>query len=182
MRGGRNKFGPMYKRDRARKLQVMRQRQAISVHHNILGGSNTGSNSNPSPGSIAYTMSSSSSSLYTPPTLHIKQEIQIPQVTSMTSSPGSSPGPLAQQSGLSGLGAGLDHSQVLAQHTDPSTGGVQWQISSGNKVSQTFDSMVQFFPVMLSIIKVTLQSTMTQFFTIGTKEKEFYQIVRLFSA
>merc|ERR1719150_3012989 len=27
MRGGRNKFGPMYKRDRARKLQVLRQRQ-----------------------------------------------------------------------------------------------------------------------------------------------------------
>jgi hypothetical protein len=51
---------------------------------------------------------------------------------------GSSPGPLAQSSGLSGLGsAGLDHSQVLAQHTDPSTGGVQWQISSGNKVSKT---------------------------------------------
>jgi hypothetical protein len=74
--------------------------------------------------------------MYTPPTLHIKQEIQIPQVTSMTSSPGSSPGPLAQQSGLSNMGGsgGLDHNQVLAQHTDPSTGGVQWQISSGNKV------------------------------------------------
>ena len=136
MRGGRNKFGPMYKRDRARKLQVMRQRQAIVVQHNVLGGSSAGgSNSNPSPGSLTYTMSSSSNSLYTPPTLHIKQEIQIPQVTSMTSSPGSSPGPLAQQSGLSGLGSGgLDHSQILAQHTDPTTGGVQWQISSGNKV------------------------------------------------
>jgi nuclear receptor subfamily 5 group A protein 3 len=82
----------MYKRDRARKLQVMRQRQAIGVHHVIAGSNNGGSNSNPSPGSIAYTMSSPSSSLYTPPTLHIKQEIQIPQVTSMTSSPGSSPG------------------------------------------------------------------------------------------
>jgi len=126
----------MYKRDRARKLQVMRQRQAIGVHHVIAGSNNGGSNSNPSPGSIAYTMSSPSSSLYTPPTLHIKQEIQIPQVTSMTSSPGSSPGPLAQQSGLSGLGSGLDHSQVLAQHTDPNTGGVQWQISSGNKEFQ----------------------------------------------
>jgi len=135
MRGGRNKFGPMYKRDRARKLQVMRQRQSIVVHHNILGGGNSNSNSN-SPGSLAYAMSSTSSSMYTPPTLHIKQEIQIPQVTSMTSSPGSSPGPLAQQSGLSNMGGsgGLDHNQVLAQHTDPSTGGVQWQISSGNKV------------------------------------------------
>ncbi|OQR76880.1 nuclear hormone receptor FTZ-F1-like [Tropilaelaps mercedesae] len=27
MRGGRNKFGPMYKRDRARKLQMLRQKQ-----------------------------------------------------------------------------------------------------------------------------------------------------------
>jgi hypothetical protein len=68
----------------------MRQRQAIVVHHNVLGGTTSGggSSSNPSPGSLAYTMSSTSSSLYTPPTLHIKQEIQIPQVTSMTSSPG----------------------------------------------------------------------------------------------
>merc|ERR1712241_1538378 len=30
MRGGRNKFGPMYKRDRARKLQVMRNRQVVA--------------------------------------------------------------------------------------------------------------------------------------------------------
>lgn len=29
MRGGRNKFGPMYKRDRARRLQIMRQRQMV---------------------------------------------------------------------------------------------------------------------------------------------------------
>ena len=129
MRGGRNKFGPMYKRDRARKLQVMRQRQTIVVHHSV-------QESNHGPGSFAYAMSSSSNSMYTPPTLHIKQEIQIPQVTSMTSSPGSSPGPMAQQSGMGGMGGsgGPDHSQVLAQHTDPSTGGVQWQISSGNKV------------------------------------------------
>lgn len=116
MRGGRNKFGPMYKRDRARKLQVMRQRQHVVVHHNILGGTSN-SNSN-SPGSLAYAMSSTSSSMYTPPTLHIKQEIQIPQVTSMTSSPGSSPGPLGQQSGLSTMAGGMDHSQVLAQHTE----------------------------------------------------------------
>ncbi len=138
MRGGRNKFGPMYKRDRARKLQVMRQRQSIVVHHNVLGGqSSGGGNSNSGHGnSLSYAMSSTSSSLYTPPTLHIKQEIQIPQVTSMTSSPGSSPGPLAQQSGMGGMGGsgGMDHNQVLAQHTDPSTGGVQWQISSGTKV------------------------------------------------
>merc|ERR1711936_42947 len=29
VRGGRNKFGPMYKRDRARKLQVMRNRNVV---------------------------------------------------------------------------------------------------------------------------------------------------------
>lgn len=30
MRGGRNKFGPMYKRDRARKMQLVRQRQLMA--------------------------------------------------------------------------------------------------------------------------------------------------------
>ena len=78
MRGGRNKFGPMYKRDRARKLQVIRQRNVLHSHSGlgnaldrghgsnvtIYGGSTGGSNSSP---------------MYTSP-LHIKQEIQIPQV------------------------------------------------------------------------------------------------------
>merc|ERR1711970_149532 len=35
MRGGRNKFGPMYKRDRARKLQVLRQRQLSHAGPNM---------------------------------------------------------------------------------------------------------------------------------------------------
>jgi len=137
MRGGRNKFGPMYKRDRARKLQVMRQRQAIVVHHNVLSNSITGANNSITSGSQSLS-AYASSSVYTPPTLHIKQEIQIPQVTSMTSSPGSSPGPLTQQTGLASMAgsSGLDHSQVLAQHTDPTTGGVQWQISTGSKEFQ----------------------------------------------
>lgn len=38
MRGGRNKFGPMYKRDRARRMQVMRQKQLTKVVHSGLGG------------------------------------------------------------------------------------------------------------------------------------------------
>nr|AAD41899.1 fushi tarazu-factor 1 [Metapenaeus ensis] len=37
MRGGRNKFGPMYKRDRARKLQLLRQRQ-LSQQGILSGG------------------------------------------------------------------------------------------------------------------------------------------------
>ena len=45
MRGGRNKFGPMYKRDRARKLQLQRQRQLAiqtltgSSHNGVISGS-----------------------------------------------------------------------------------------------------------------------------------------------
>ncbi|GBP13185.1 Nuclear hormone receptor FTZ-F1 [Eumeta japonica] len=73
MRGGRNKFGPMYKRDRARKLQMMRQRQ-IAVQTLREGGLVLG--------------------FGTPyASVPVKQEIQIPQVSSLTSSPESSPGP-----------------------------------------------------------------------------------------
>lgn len=70
MRGGRNKFGPMYKRDRARKLQMMRQRQiavqTIRGSQYTLGDGVT----------LSYP---GSSSPFT--SLHIKQEIQIPQVS-----------------------------------------------------------------------------------------------------
>lgn len=82
MRGGRNKFGPMYKRDRARKLQMMRQRQlALQTIRGTLGD----------PAGYSATV---------PPFLHIKQEIQIPQVSSLTSSPDSSPSPAAVAAGL----------------------------------------------------------------------------------
>ena len=77
MRGGRNKFGPMYKRDRARKLQVIRQRQVLTSHSG-LGGSQHGSNVTLYGGSNG----SNSSPMYTSP-LHIKQEIQIPQVRNL---------------------------------------------------------------------------------------------------
>lgn len=64
MRGGRNKFGPMYKRDRARKLQMMRQRQlAVQTLRGSLGNDMYGGQPGTSPFNI-----------------HIKQEIQIPQV------------------------------------------------------------------------------------------------------
>merc|ERR1719266_3171699 len=145
MRGGRNKFGPMYKRDRARKLQVMRNRNVVpSVS---LGGINL------YPGGTSTTASSSSLSgssnqptMYTPQ-LHIKQEIQIPQVTSMTSSPDSSPSPVQLPHGTVQLntsngnnGGGLStQGQIIAQQTDPSTGGPIWQIStSPNSGSREF--------------------------------------------
>lgn len=90
MRGGRNKFGPMYKRDRARKLQMIRQRQlALQTLRSSLG--------EPS----VYATSPSSF-------LHIKQEIQIPQISSLTSSPDSSPSPgIAAANSQSGMSATL---------------------------------------------------------------------------
>lgn len=103
MRGGRNKFGPMYKRDRARKLQIMRQRQlAIQALRGSIGGGvgigQLGAADGTSPAAAAaaaaglqgldYHQSPYSS-------MHIKQEIQIPQVSSLTSSPDSSPSPIA---------------------------------------------------------------------------------------
>lgn len=67
MRGGRNKFGPMYKRDRARKLQIMRQRQlAVQALRAAEGGT-----SQLSP--TGYQQQPYSN-------MSIKQEIQIPQV------------------------------------------------------------------------------------------------------
>lgn len=142
MRGGRNKFGPMYKRDRARKLQVLRQRQVV-LHHSPsshLGGGVTLYGGGANSGQLSSTGgNSSSSSMYTSP-LHIKQEIQIPQVTSMTSSPDSSPSPVhlpqnimsssAAAGGNQAAGGSGGQGQVLAQQTDPGTGGLQWQIST----------------------------------------------------
>lgn len=107
MRGGRNKFGPMYKRDRARKLQLMRQRQlAIQTIRGSLGG-------DPS----SYTTAVS-------PLLHIKQEIQIPQVSSLTSSPDSSPSPATVAAGLvtTQAGSGAGQHQLIAPSTQPNLG------------------------------------------------------------
>lgn len=81
MRGGRNKFGPMYKRDRARKLQIMRQRQLAA--QSLRGQLSDGGIYTSQPGTSPFA------------NIHIKQEIQIPQVSSLTSSPDSSPSPVA---------------------------------------------------------------------------------------
>lgn len=92
MRGGRNKFGPMYKRDRARKLQMMRQRQLAAQQLVVSRGGGSlsaealtayGSPASAHPGTSPFA------------NIHIKQEIQIPQVSSLTSSPDSSPSPIA---------------------------------------------------------------------------------------
>nr|XP_029734984.1 nuclear hormone receptor FTZ-F1-like isoform X2 [Aedes albopictus]XP_029734985.1 nuclear hormone receptor FTZ-F1-like isoform X2 [Aedes albopictus] len=93
MRGGRNKFGPMYKRDRARKLQIMRQRQlAIQALRGSIGGG-VGIGQLGSDGTSAQLQGIDYHQPYS--NMHIKQEIQIPQVSSLTSSPDSSPSPIA---------------------------------------------------------------------------------------
>jgi len=107
MRGGRNKFGPMYKRDRARKLQVtnvLRQRQLSQ------GG---GGGMMHSPNTGLYPITSSSS--WGQPNPIIKQEIQIREVSSLTSSPDSSPSP-GQSLPLGSLGGGAGQSAHHHQH------------------------------------------------------------------
>ncbi|XP_057671989.1 nuclear hormone receptor FTZ-F1 isoform X2 [Diorhabda carinulata] len=107
MRGGRNKFGPMYKRDRARKLQIMRQRQLAA--QTLRGGLGNEMYSG-QPGTSPFA------------NIHIKQEIQIPQVSSLTSSPDSSPSPIAvalgqpasnQQPALQIVGVPGGHSSMV---------------------------------------------------------------------
>jgi len=153
MRGGRNKFGPMYKRDRARKLQfsnchaplqVLRQRQ-LSHGHSPNQGSVSGGMLG-SPGNTIYGNPISTSSSWPTNPIHIKQEIQIPQVSSLTSSPDSSPSPgmmggslsvqnhLANQQPVGQLGGqvqmgGQGTGGNISQTQDP-TKSVQWQIST----------------------------------------------------
>jgi len=145
MRGGRNKFGPMYKRDRARKLQfsnchtpamqVQRIRQLSHGMTSPIGGMSSASIY----GSNIATPSSTGHWAGSNP-IHIKQEIQIPQVSSLTSSPDSSPSP-----GIMGVSQSLhlsnqQHPQSMQSHqmqvqsTDP-TKSVQWQISTS--IAQT---------------------------------------------
>lgn len=109
MRGGRNKFGPMYKRDRARRMQVMRQKQLTKVTHSGLGGPGlnglgvVGGGGPPgvtilSGGLAAANAAADGLNFVSPNSGHLfdglKQElIQIPQLSSSTSSPDSSPSP-----------------------------------------------------------------------------------------
>lgn len=108
MRGGRNKFGPMYKRDRARKLQVMRERQLTTPRGGGGPGGGGGGPTNPSPNN-SNSGAGQSAGMYTEMGYSpsggsvyggggVKHEIQIPQVSSLTSSPDSSPSPLTAAS------------------------------------------------------------------------------------
>lgn len=98
MRGGRNKFGPMYKRDRARKLQLLRQRQLAAQQARSQGLIVSDV--------VPLTYGSGNSGYLNQGIASIKQEIQIPQVSSLTSSPDSSPSPLASLGMVNGGGGG----------------------------------------------------------------------------
>lgn len=143
MRGGRNKFGPMYKRDRARKLQIMRQRQlAIQTLRGSLGeGGLPISYNSPLPPTSSTTSQQILSSAGLPTNnntfnnLHIKQEIQIPQVSSLTSSPDSSTSPIAQALGQA-LGAGGHHHHNTSNLTQTNETG-KWSGGGGNSGTTT---------------------------------------------
>lgn len=128
MRGGRNKFGPMYKRDRARKLQMMRQRQmAVQTLRGSQYGGLLGD------GALSFSYQSGLSSPFS--SLNIKQEIQIPQVSSLTSSPDSSPSPIAvalgQAAGLGSLAAAAGSAAAAAQNGGAGQQALQIVATSG---------------------------------------------------
>jgi len=134
MRGGRNKFGPMYKRDRARRMQLLRQRQQIVLNSSLNSNASSANNSisisttnNSASAAIAAAVCSGNLSslahgqgsvngepfsLLNSGILYsadgIKQElIQIPHLSSSTSSPDSSP-----LSGLTSAGTGTNSSNL----------------------------------------------------------------------
>lgn len=138
MRGGRNKFGPMYKRDRARRLQLMRERQMIrrqalpSAPNHCSGEVDAGTLSS----LVTTNHSLQTSAIYSD---GIKQElIQIPQLSSSTSSPDSSPssgpnplpgpgggtnGPGSGGGGASGSSSGSHHDMLKWVPVSNNTGG-----------------------------------------------------------
>ncbi|XP_013771776.1 nuclear hormone receptor FTZ-F1-like [Limulus polyphemus] len=98
MRGGRNKFGPMYKKDRARKLQLLRQKQLTQSRCQEVTRSEVVPKTSAQTLSLphATSVSVSSSPLYSSDSTLVKQElIQIPQLSSSTSSPDPSPSSLS---------------------------------------------------------------------------------------
>merc|ERR1719242_2839594 len=156
MRGGRNKFGPMYKRDRAHKLQFSNchnpalqalrgQRNQMPGHPMVSPGLPNMYAGNSSPSALS---NNTSQHWNGSNPIHIKQEIQIPQVSSLTSSPDSSPSPgmmgvsqsmMSNQQLIPGMssqqmqggqgGGGGSAGQQQQQATDP-TKSVQWQITT----------------------------------------------------
>merc|ERR1719350_2749911 len=155
MRGGRNKFGPMYKRDRARKLQFSNchnpalqalrgQRGQMSAHPMVSPGLPNMYAGNSSPSALS---NNTSQHWNGSNPIHIKQEIQIPQVSSLTSSPDSSPSPgmmgvsqsmMSNQQLIPGMssqqmqgqGGGGGGAQQQQQQANDPTKSVQWQITT----------------------------------------------------
>ncbi|XP_023234016.1 nuclear hormone receptor FTZ-F1-like isoform X2 [Centruroides sculpturatus] len=123
MRGGRNKFGPMYKRDRARKLQLLRQKQLARNQCQGVPATEGGMN-NPLPSHPpSFTASTGPAGvtapqqLYSPETVSMKQElIQIPHLSSSTNSPESSPSPLSAIIPVTTLGSHYSGPQPTRIH------------------------------------------------------------------
>ena len=135
MRGGRNKFGPMYKRDRARKLQMLRQRQLTHPGSLLSGGR--------PPTTSGIAISYASPGYSTPSShIHIKEEIQSPFLSSSTSSPDSSPSPMtglgglvAGSSGVSGLVAASGPVAPIIAGPDPSLWATNTQSNAAASVT-----------------------------------------------
>ncbi|XP_065561756.1 nuclear hormone receptor FTZ-F1-like [Artemia franciscana] len=87
MRGGRNKFGPMYKRDRARKMQIVREKQVRAPGD----ASATPKNGVIYPGGHLISEIGEFALTFSPTTgtyqRTIKHDIQIPQISSLTTIP-----------------------------------------------------------------------------------------------
>jgi len=194
MRGGRNKFGPMYKRDRARKLQytaqlssssslqVIRQRQLshpMMTSPNSAGngnsassGNNNNNNNNNNNGGGGgggsgngglYPITTSSAASWGASAPIIKQEIQIREVSSLTSSPGSSPSPGhmnmigSQHSGNAGNNGGCP-----SQHTGNGGPGAPGGAGGQHKLSWSSVNQSQAeFPMSPPIIN-------KEFYSMGT--------------
>jgi len=154
----------MYKRDRARKLQVgerfvlsqcpqplqvLRQRQLsqglLPPQGGVYGNNQPANNISPS---------SSTNNWPSNPTLHIKQEIQIPQVSSLTSSPDSSPSPGMMSSNNISIQSGhlpspqqtvtqiqLQQQQQQQQQQQDPTKSVQWQITTSSAAAQQHNNI-----------------------------------------
>lgn len=131
MRGGRNKFGPMYKRDRALKQQAIRQRQQMLAQMQCQMGLNMppGSGSNMQslpPGSYSHPSMSPDTYVSGEP-LDIKPNIAmlgLPLPSSASSPPGGHSSPMGVGGGTGGGGMGLmSPQQPHHGHTPPGSGG-----------------------------------------------------------
>ena len=99
--------------------------------------------------------SSSTNNWPSNPTLHIKQEIQIPQVSSLTSSPDSSPSPGMMSSNNISIQSGghlaspqqtvtqiqLQQQQQQQQQQQDPTKSVQWQITTSSAAAQQHNNI-----------------------------------------